>query len=64
MAEYMKVLLYKGTRIQETINGWMGALTSEPLKTTKWTETDGSDGKTAKSFKEIGRETRFKARES
>ena len=50
----MKAPLYKETRTQETINGWMGALTSEPLKTTKWTETDGSDGKTAKSFKEIG----------
>jgi hypothetical protein len=54
MAEFMKALLYKETRIQETINGWMGALTSEPLKTTKWTETDGSDGKTAKNFKETG----------
>jgi len=63
MAEFMKALLYKETRIQETINGWMGALTSEPLKTTKWTETDGSDGKTAKNFKETGWKTKFKAGE-
>lgn len=58
----MKALLFRETNTKETISGLMVALTSELLKTTKWMETDGSDGTTAKSFKEKCLKTRSKAR--